>query len=101
MDFVLALPPATSEGYDNLLTVTDKFTKQVLLLPGQSTYSAADWANTLLPGLIGHDWDISRQIISDRDWKFLSSFWRTIFKRLGTKLLTSTAYHPQTDGQSE
>ncbi len=101
MDFILALPPTPKEGFDNLLTVTDKFTKRVLLLPGKTTYSAADWANTLLPGLIGHDWGIPRQIISDRDRKFLSSFWRTIFERLGTKLLTSTAYHPQTDGQSE
>ncbi len=100
MDFILALPP-TKEGLDNLLTVTDKFTKRVLLLPGKTTYSAVDWANVLLPGLVGHDWGIPRQIISDRDRKFLSSFWRTIFERLGTKLLTSTAYHPQTDGQSE
>ena len=40
-------------------------------------------------------------IISDRDTKFLSSFWRSIFEKLGVQLLTSTAYHPQTDKQSE
>lgn len=47
--------------------MTDKLTKRVLVLPGTSTYSAADWANVLPPPLIGHDWGIPLQIISDPD----------------------------------
>lgn len=47
------------------------------------------------------DWGIPKVIISDRDRKFLSDLWTAIFKRLGTLLLYSTAYHPQMDGASE
>ena len=53
----------------------------------------------LLLELINHDWDISWQIINDRDCKFLFSFWWTIFKRLNTKLLIFTVYHSQIDDQ--
>ena len=47
------------------------------------------------------NWGMPKAIISDRDRKFLSSMWTTIFTKLGTSLLYSTAYHPQTDGASE
>jgi hypothetical protein len=72
-----------------------------LLLPGETTYTAPEWANLTIAALMQHDWGIPCAIISDRDAKFLSSFWRTVFRKLGTNLLFSTAYHPQTDGQSE
>ena len=100
MDFVIALP-LTSEGFDSLLTITDKFSKRILLLPGLTTYTAVQWANKVITALVQHDWGVPTAIISDRDSKFMSSFWRTVFQKLGVSLLTSTAYHPQTDGQSE
>ena len=99
MDFVLALP--LIQDRDTLLTVTDKFTKRLLLLPGKNTYSAKDWALVLLDGLRRCDWGLPRAIISDRDAKFMSELWTSLFKALNVKMLTSTAYHPQTDGQSE
>ena len=99
MDFVLALPDCN--GMNVLLTITDKFTKRVLLLPGKDTYGAEDWAPIVISALLSHDWGVPCAIISDRDRKFMSSFWRTVFQKLDTKLLASTAYHPQTDGQSE
>lgn len=99
MDFVVELP--VIDGHDVLLTMTDKFTKKVLLLSGQNTWNAVDWANAVIVALYEHDWGIPRSFISDRDSKFMSVFWKTIFERLGVTFLTSTAYHPQTDGQSE
>lgn len=115
MDFIVGLPevPAVSPWaldlggeseklvFDSLLTVSDKFSKKTLLLPGHSTYSAKEWAEILLRMLMLTDWGIPRAIISDRDPKFVSNFWDHLFKSLGTKILMSTAYHPQTDGISE
>lgn len=47
------------------------------------------------------DWDILKAIIFDQDGKFLSGLWSAIFKKLGVKLLYSTTYHSQTNGQNE
>ena len=101
MDFIVALPGTPPDWYDSLLTITDKFSKKVLLLQGKTTYDAVQWANIVIVALLQHDWGIPRAIISDRDAKFMSSFWKTIFSKLKVAMLTSTAYHPQTDGQSE
>ena len=100
MDFIVALP-VTADGCDCLLTVTDKFSKRVLMIPGKTTYDAAEWADLFLAALTQHAWGIPQATISDRDSKFMSAFWQAIFKKLGVEILASTAYHPQTDGQSE
>ena len=97
IDFILGLP--TDGVFNCALTVTDKFSKAVTILPGKDSDSAEDWAKILLTGL--SDWGIPRSIVSDRDPKFLSDLWQGLFRALGTKLLVSTAYHPQSDGQSE
>ena len=101
MNFVLVLLSADSEWFNNLFTVTDKFMKWILLLSSKSIYTAVNWVNVLLSGLINHDWGILHQIINDQNQKFFLSFWHVIFEHLSTKLLTSTAYHSQTDSQSE
>ena len=98
-DFIVALP--SCRGYDALMTVTCKATKRGLLIPGSEDWSASDWANVFITALIGHDWGIPSAIISDRDPKFMSSFWRQVFSKMNVDMLTSTAWHPQTDGQSE
>ena len=66
-----------------------------------STFSAKEWARRLLRRLQKIDWGLPKQIISDRDRKFLSELWQALFEVLGVKLLYSTAYYPQTDGSSE
>ncbi|SLM36395.1 reverse partial [Lasallia pustulata] len=98
MDFILGLPE-TEEGFDVALSVTDKCSKRVTLLPGKNTYKAEDWATVLLEGLT--DWGIPGAIITDRDPKVMSEFWKELATKLKIEMLTSTAYHPQTDGQSE
>ncbi len=100
MDFILALP-VTVEGFDCCLTVTDKFSRKIALIPGEGTWSAERWADDLLTTLMLLDWGLPKAIVSDRDRKFISAMWNQIFKRLGVNLLYSTAYHPQTDGSSE
>ena len=100
LDFILALP-GSPEGFDTILSVTDKFTKRITCIPGKNTWSAERWAEALLDRLEVADWGIPKAMISDRDRKFLGELWRALFKRLDVALLYSTAYHPQTDGSSE
>ena len=100
IDFILALPKSL-KGYDTILSVTDKFSRKITLIPGKSTFGAAEWARRLLRRLQKIDWGLPKQIISDRDRKFLSELWKALFQELKVKLLYSTAYHPQTDGASE
>lgn len=83
------------------MTITCKTSKAKLFIAGKSTEDAVAWAKKLISTLLTANWGIPRQIISDRDRKFLAQMWRTIFHEMNTSLLYSTAYHPQTDGQSE
>jgi len=110
IDFILALPEIPAVGpwilsghdiYNAVLTCTCKSSRRTLLIPGHDTYTAEDWAVVLLRILLLTDWGVPRGIISDRDPKWISRFWRGLFKSLGTQLLMSTAWHPQTDGASE
>ena len=83
------------------MTVVDKFSKRTGFTPGKTTWNAEDWGKALIKLLQMSDWGFPRMIISDRDRKFLSRFWQGMFRALNTKLLYSTAYHPQSDGQTE
>ena len=100
LDFILAMP-LTDDGLDCALTVTDKFTKRTTYIPGKATWTAEQWAIALLDRLDIGDWGIPKVLLSDRDPKFLSDLWKSLFDRMGVSLLYSTAYHPQTDGSSE
>ena len=100
MDFILGLP-LSKAGEDCIMSVTCKFSKLLTLIAGKTTFSAQDWAYLLLQRILLINWGIPKAIISDRDPKFLSDFWRELFEQLRVKLLYSTAYHPQTDGMSE
>jgi hypothetical protein len=110
MDFILALPeipavaPWSIEGFavfNCMMTNTCKFSKKSLLIPGHDTYGAEQWAIILIRMLFLCDWGIPRAFISDRDPKFVSDLWKAIWSTMNVKLLFTTAWHPQADGQSE
>jgi hypothetical protein len=97
-DFILGLPK-TSTGLDAVMTVTCKFSKKVEFIPGKETWTAAEWAKAYFAHTT--DWSIPSVWIGDRDSKWLSEFWTQLFTNMGTRISATTAYHPQSDGQSE
>lgn len=98
MDFVTHLP--ASHGFTAVMVMVDRFSKSVHLgaLP---THFTAFKVATLFMDTVCKLHGFPRNIISDRDPIFISSFWRELFKMTGTTLHVSTAYHSQTDGQTE
>ena len=97
-DFITQLPE--SEGYDAIFVTVDRLTKMVHLAPTHSTVDAPDTADLFL-NLVWKHHGTPKQVISDRGPQFVSRFLKAMFERLGIKGSTSTAYHPQTDGQTE
>ena len=99
MDLITQLPK-TSKGHDAILVVVDKLTKMVHYCPTTTTVTAPQLARIILHHVVRLH-GVPSSIVSDRDPRFTSSFWRSLWSYLGTKLAMSTAYHPQTDGQTE
>nr|GFA29956.1 putative reverse transcriptase domain-containing protein [Tanacetum cinerariifolium] len=99
MDFVTKLPKS-SQGYDTIWVIVDRLTKSAIFTPIRETDPMDKLARIYLKEVVtSHEIPIS--IISDRDPRFASNFWRSLQNALGTRLDMSTAYHPETDGQSE
>ncbi len=99
MDFITPLPK-TKRGNTGILNVVDKLSKMIRSIPIPEKSDAVQIAQ-LFKEHVYRNHGLPKKIISDRDTIFMSKFWTTLFKLLGTKLSPSTAYHPQTDGQSE
>ena len=100
MDFIVQLPK-TKNQWDSILVCVDKLTKRAHFAPLKVTATAPEVADLFFDVVVKHH-GLPRALITDRDPKFTSIFWKTLFKRMGTtKLSMSSAYHPQTDGQTE
>ncbi|CAI7777905.1 unnamed protein product, partial [Closterium sp. NIES-54] len=99
LDFITGLP-STSRGHDSILVVIDKFSKMGHFIPTNATATAETTARLFFDRIITIH-GIPATLISDRDPKFTSKFWKELMGLLGTKLAMSSAYHPQTDGQTE
>ena len=99
MDFVTGLP-RTLGANNTIWVIVDRLTKSAHFLPMKVNFSM-DHLVFLYVKEIMRIHGVPISIASDRDPRFTSRFWHSLQKALGTKLSFSTAFHPQTDGQSE
>ncbi|HVQ00532.1 MAG TPA: RNase H-like domain-containing protein, partial [Candidatus Thermoplasmatota archaeon] len=99
MDFITKLPN-TRDRHDSIWVIVDRLTKSAHFIPIKETYPVSQLAQIYVNEIVCRH-GIPLSIISDRDGRFISHFWNSLQDALGTRLDLSTAYHPQTDGQSE
>ncbi|GJY75499.1 reverse transcriptase domain-containing protein [Tanacetum coccineum] len=99
MDFITKLP-RSKNGHDTIWVIVDRLTKSAHFLAIREDYSTERLARIYIDEIVARH-GVPVSIISDRDGRFTSRCWQTVQKALGTRLDMSTAYHPQTDGQSE
>ena len=99
MDFITGLP-RTKSGYDSIWVVVDRLTKVAHFIPVKTTYTSAKLAKIYMTRIVCLH-GAPRTIVSDRGTQFTSKLWYQLHQTLGTRLEFSTAFHPQTDGQTE
>lgn len=98
LDFITGLP--SSHGFTVIMLIVDRYSKAAHFGALPTHYSAYK-VTVLFLDTICKLHGFPRSLVSDRDPIFVSNFWRELFKLSSTKLRMSTAYHPQTDGQTE
>ena len=99
IDFISKLPRTTRQ-HDSIMVVVEKLTKDAHFFPVKTTHTMANIAEIYMRE-IARLHGIPRTIVSDRDTKFTSNFWRGLFKGFGTNLKFNKTYHPQSDGKTK
>jgi hypothetical protein len=99
MNFVLRMPK-TKRGRDSVFMVVDRFSKMAHFIQCHKTDNATHIADSFFSN-VDQLHGMPNNIVSNHDAKFLGHFWRTLWNKLGTKLLFSTTCHPQIDGERE
>jgi hypothetical protein len=98
MDFITGLPKV--QGKDCIYVVVDRLTKFSHFYAIPTEYNVVQVAELFFREVFRLH-GLSKNIISDRDSQFIGTFWRELFRLVGTELTPSTSYHPQTDGQTK
>jgi hypothetical protein len=99
MDFIVGLPRSQA-GYDSTWVIVDRLTKVAHFISVKTTYSSAKLAELYMSRIMCLH-GVPKKIVSDRGSQFTSKFWEKLHESMDTKLNFSSAYHPQTDGQTE
>src|SRR5438128_11340412 len=99
MDFIVGLP-RTQKGHDSIWVIVDRLTKVAHFIPMRTNYGGDKYAQLYVDHILRLH-RVPSRIVSDRGPQFTSRFWKSLQALLGTKLDFSSAYHPQTDGQTE
>jgi hypothetical protein len=99
MDFIVGLPP-TVKNHNSIWVIVDHLTKLAHFIPVRADYRPTNYAE-LYFNQITRLYGIPHTIVSDRGPQFTAHFWEHLHHLLGTKLVRSSAYHPQTSGQTE
>ncbi|WVZ83375.1 hypothetical protein U9M48_030533 [Paspalum notatum var. saurae] len=99
MDFIVGLP-RTQKGYDSIWVIIDRLTKSAHFIPVKNRYHAQNYAEIYISRIVSLH-GVPQTITSDRGSLFVSRFWEQLQTALGTNLIRSSAYHPQTSGQVE
>jgi hypothetical protein len=99
MDFIVGLP-TTQFGYDSIRVIVDHFSKVAHVILVKTTYKGAKLAKLYIVRIVCLH-GVPKKIVSDRGTQFMSRFWEKLHEAMDTILNFSSAYHPQTDGQTE
>jgi len=102
MDFITDLPPSLLDerAYDSILVIVDKYTKLVRYIPVRKTITSEELADVVIRNW-WKDFGLPKSVVSDRGSVFTAHFWSSLCYALKIKQRKSTAFHPQTDGQTE
>jgi hypothetical protein len=99
MDFIVGLP-LTGRKFNSIWVIVDRLTKSAHFIPVHTFYRAKKYVELYISHILCM-YGVPKTIISGRGPQFVAHFWEQLHAFLGTHLIHSSAYHPQTDGQTE